>query len=469
MHRLLMLIALSLMLSTKAGYAFTVHKKEGSETGPTLLIFGGIQGDEPGGFMAANLLLTHYTITRGQLWIVPNLNFASIIARSRGVYGDMNRKFAALDKSDPEYPLIKQIKSLIRTPEVSGVINLHDGSGFYRSHYLDHKHNSLRWGQSTIIDQAQLPSVPYGTLADIANGVCDHVNAHLLESEHRFSLKNTRTREGDREMAKTLSYYAINQDKPAFAIEASKNLGTVKRVYYHLLATEAYLKAFGIEFKRELTLTPDGIATAIGAQPQIALYDHRLVLDVADARHRLSYIPMKMGSRVEYAASSPLVALIALKDGYRVSYGNNHQTLLQPQFMAFDDSLDSVWITQQGHKTRTPFGSIVPVRDSVSLQVPEGYRVNLIGYTSSSHYNEAGISVSRKDFLKRFSVDQAAQLFRAEVYRKGRFCGMVLLDFSGRERNANMQWRYSGQALYANSKALSPRLAANSHEELNGR
>jgi len=464
-----MLVTLSLLLVTKGSYAFTVHKKDGSEAGPTLLVFGGIQGDEPGGFMAANLLLTHYTITRGHIWIVPNLNFASIIARSRGVYGDMNRKFATLDRSDPEYPLIKQIKSLIRAPEVNGVINLHDGSGFYRSQYIDHKHNSLRWGQSTIIDQAKLPGVPYGKLASIANGVCKQVNAHLLDTEHRYSLKNTRTREGDVEMAKTLSFYAINQGKPAFAIEASKSLGTAKRVYYHLLATEAYLKAFGIEFKRELTLTPAGVAAAIDAQPQIALYDHRLVLDVADARHLLNYVPMRMGSKVKYEASSPLVALVALKDGYRVSYGNNHQTLLQPQFMAFDDSLDSIEIIQHGRKTRTPFGNIVSVTDKVSLQVPEGYRVNLIGYTNSSHYNEANLAVSRKDFIRRFSVDRAGHLYRAEVYRKGRFCGMVLLDFSGLDRNANLQWRYSGQAFYAGSNALSPRLAANPHDEMNGR
>ncbi len=50
---------------------------------PTALLFGGIQGDEPGGFSAATLLATRYEINRGSIWVVPNLNFPSIIKRSR--------------------------------------------------------------------------------------------------------------------------------------------------------------------------------------------------------------------------------------------------------------------------------------------------------------------------------------------------------------------------------------------------
>ena len=47
---------------------------------PVVLVVGGIQGDEPGGFSAATLLTTHYTIQKGVLWVVPNLNFPSIRA-----------------------------------------------------------------------------------------------------------------------------------------------------------------------------------------------------------------------------------------------------------------------------------------------------------------------------------------------------------------------------------------------------
>jgi len=72
---------------------FSLIKKGDSKDGNTILIIGGIQGDEPGGFMAASLISTRYKIKNGNVWIVPNLNFDSIINRSRGRFGDMNRKF----------------------------------------------------------------------------------------------------------------------------------------------------------------------------------------------------------------------------------------------------------------------------------------------------------------------------------------------------------------------------------------
>ena len=73
----------------------------------------GIQGDEPGGFTAASMLVTNYKVTKGNIWVVPNLNFESIIKRSRGVHGDMNRKFKTLSKDDPEFHQVQKIKRII--------------------------------------------------------------------------------------------------------------------------------------------------------------------------------------------------------------------------------------------------------------------------------------------------------------------------------------------------------------------
>ena len=98
---------------------------------PCVLVVGGIQGDEPGGFSAATLLATRYRVRKGTLYVVPNLNFPSIICRSRGLHGDMNRKFLRLDASDPEFDVVTRIQELIRKPEVALVLNLHDGSGYY--------------------------------------------------------------------------------------------------------------------------------------------------------------------------------------------------------------------------------------------------------------------------------------------------------------------------------------------------
>jgi predicted deacylase len=102
-------------------FPFTLHKLKSGQPGPTLLVIGGIQGDEPGGFTAASMLVTDYKIARGEVWVVPNLNFESIIKRSRGVHGDMNRKFHNISDNDPQLQAIKKIKQIITDDQVDMV------------------------------------------------------------------------------------------------------------------------------------------------------------------------------------------------------------------------------------------------------------------------------------------------------------------------------------------------------------
>ncbi len=82
---------------------FDLYKKETNPTQHTLLIVGGIHGDEPGGYFAPAVLEKYYKIKSGNLWIIPNLNVDSIIANTRGINGDMNRKFNVIDKKDKDH------------------------------------------------------------------------------------------------------------------------------------------------------------------------------------------------------------------------------------------------------------------------------------------------------------------------------------------------------------------------------
>ena len=85
------IIFLTIFIFVSGAYAKFTLIKLGVDDNNTVLVTGGIQGDEPGGFMSANLLARGYEITSGSLYVVPNLNMPSIIKRSRGVNGDMNR------------------------------------------------------------------------------------------------------------------------------------------------------------------------------------------------------------------------------------------------------------------------------------------------------------------------------------------------------------------------------------------
>ncbi|MGD9386563.1 MAG: M14/M99 family metallopeptidase, partial [Thioalkalispiraceae bacterium] len=277
------LLALAYFFSPMAfaqAWDFTLHKHQSEQPGPTMLVIGGIQGDEPGGFNAASLLTTNYRILRGEVWVVPNLNFESIIKRSRGVHGDMNRKFKDIPDKDPEFQLVQKIKRIIRDQQVDIILNLHDGSGFYRPQYIDRMHSPYRWGQSLIIDQATLENVPYGQLRKIADTITNQTNTRLSNLEHRFHVKNTKTREGNREMEKTLTYYAIQNGKAAFGLEASKSFDTHYRAYYHLQLIESFMQYLGIEYQREFNLTINQVKDRIDNNIKVALYQKKMLFDM---------------------------------------------------------------------------------------------------------------------------------------------------------------------------------------------
>jgi len=427
LFKLLVLFVSSSLLAVTTVMDFDLIKK-GVDDNNTLLIIGGIQGDEPGGFMSASILSTHYDITKGSLWIVPNLNFNSIIERSRGPYGDMNRKFAKLSKKDPEYETIQRIKSHIKDERVKLIVNLHDGSGFYRHEYVDKTHSPLKWGQCSIIDQSKINIEKYGNLEKISTDVVNHVNMHLLSKEDIYHLHNTRTVEGDKEMEKTLTYFAINNGKAAFGNEASKSLPTHKRVYYHLLAIEKYMDTMGIEYKRKFKLTENGVYHALNNDIFISFYDSKINLPLAQVRGLLKYFPIKKDAKMKFKASNPLLAVIKKGNTYVIQYGNRRLSKLSADYLDYDSSTKKVKLVIDGKETEYAFGTIVNVKKDFLVKESRKFRVNVIGY-SNKRKKETDIKIKKSQILKRYSIDKLGNIYRIEYYNKKKFVGMILVKF----------------------------------------
>jgi len=414
---------------TIKNFDFNIIKK-GFKDHNTLLIVGGIQGDEPGGFIAASLIATHYEIKKGSVWIVPNLNFYSIIKRSRGPYGDMNRKFAKLDKDDPEYESIQRIKSYINDKSVKLIVNLHDGSGYYRPKYEDNLHSPNRWGQCSIIDQEILKGSQYSDLLTISNDVVKHVNKNLITEEHVYHLHNTRTREGDKEMEKTLTYYAINQGKAAFGNEASKNLPTHQRAYYHLLALEKYMDTMGIEYKRKFNLNDQVVKNIIDNDITISLYDNKITLPLSKIRNILNYFPVKNDGTIDFVPSNPLMSIVKKENEYIIYYGNRRLSKLKADYIDYTNENKDVLIQVDKKDKKISFGSLITVKDSFTVYPIKDYRINVIGYTNKSK-KETNISINRKNMMKQFSIDKDGSIYRIEFYSKKKFAGMILVKFTG--------------------------------------
>lgn len=415
------------------GPAFSLHKLGAGS--PVVLIVGGIQGDEPGGFSAASLLTTHYTVTSEKsVWVVPNLGFGSILERSRGVNGDMNRKFADLNKNDPDYANVRRIQELIRTPGIQLVLNLHDGSGFYRPTRVSAERNPQRWGQCVIIDKTAMEHAN-GDLEKRGEEVLREVNRTLLTPDHTLYLKNTLTNMGNPEMEKSLTWYAVRNNVPAFGVEASKALTTDVRAYYHLQLIEAFLKQSGVTFTRSFPLTPKAVALALGSDLNINFAGGRVHFPLENIRTRLlGTLPLPQKAVTSYTASKPILAVSAKDTDVVLHYGNRVLTRFDAEWMDMDTALDALTLNVDGVDRTIAFGDVVDVKSVFLVKPVSGYRVNAIGATKGT--DESNISFKRADFQGRYSIDPQGYIFRVEVYKDKRFAGMFLVRYAGAPEKA---------------------------------
>lgn len=403
---------------------------------PLVLILSGIQGDEPGGFNATNLFLQHYKILSGEVWVIPNLNKHSILRNHRGIYGDLNRKFSTLNPSDPEYPLIQKIKATLLEEKIDVIYHLHDGGGFYRPSYIDAMRGPNRWGNCSIIDAKEAQGAYHQDLFSLSNAVIDKINHNLLADLHRYHIKNTNTAMGDAEMAKSLTFFALQNHKTALANEASKNLPLNERVYYHLLGIEGLLHKVGIKFERDFELDPKKIAKLLypqGATMHIA----GIPLPMFGLRSKLSYFPLPNLPlhKIPLQSDQYILGLLEKEGEIQVKYGNKVLTTLKPFQIEFAEDLHEVEIQIDGKRERVPMGSTLEVAKAfrVFLEDPK-YRLNVIGYTSRDG-KEEGKRITRKDCLRQYSLDKEGKLYRIEFYaRKShfaqeKFLGLILVKF----------------------------------------
>ncbi len=228
-----------------------VYTIKGSSPGPTLMLLGGIQGDEPGGYLAADLY-ADLSLKKGNLIVVPRANFFSIVEDSRGVHGDMNRKFGGVSqRADQEIAVVGIIKGLMRQSDF--FLNLHDGSGFYAPRWESPQRNPMRFGQSVIADAEEFVRAD-GKVIELektVQRVLEKVNPQIPVADHHFRFNNHRTLRKDtlhKEQRLSATFHALTQvGIPGFGIETSKNIRDYRqRVKYQTMVINGFLDVCGI-------------------------------------------------------------------------------------------------------------------------------------------------------------------------------------------------------------------------------
>lgn len=431
-----LILSLSILLCT---YAFganlhysTIKKESGS--GSTLLIVGGIHGDEPGGYFAPMILSKYYKIESGNLWIVPNLNFDSIVKNSRGINGDMNRKFATIDAKDKDFDTVSDIKKLILNPKVDLTLNLHDGQGFYRDRNIDKNFNPKAWGQATIIDQQQITNAKYGNLAEIAKKVSKETNVDLAEDVHEFNVKDTNTKTQDKAMQQSLTYFSITNNKPAFAIETSKNITDLSvKVFYQLKTIEEFMNIMNIKFTRSFELNQATLKTLLQDDGILEIPTTKITLDLSTLKTSIRFFPMNKDKLV-YSSNNPLVAVIKDKNDYKIMNGNILVSTLRADYNEFENSLSDISLQLDGKKSSAKIGTQVNVKNSFVIEPIHGYRINVIGWSKPGIVNEAGIKIEPKDLAKGYAIDKSETTYMVQFYKDKKFCGMLNVKFEDEKK-----------------------------------
>jgi len=427
---IILLSSILLPLFIYASDEIQLIKKENKDSNTTLLVIAGIHGDEPGGYFAASILSTHYKIESKNLWIIPNLNKKSIQRDSRGIHGDMNRKFAIIKKGDKDTQIIEDVKKIILEKKVSLVLNLHDGHGFYRKKHQGNIFNPNAWGQTCVIDQCNLKKEQaFGNLDNIAKTVKEKMNKKLLKEHHSFDVRNTNTKFDDEAMQLSLTYFAVTNNKPAFAIESSKNLSSLsQKVFYQLLAIEEFMNIMQIKFIRDFGLSEDNLSKIIKDYGTLGINEN-FFINLSNIKKSLRFIPIKLKSN-DFKFTNPLGSIRKVNGNFAVLVGNKHITTLKPDYFKVSDNCANQFkVEVDGKISVIKASSDFIVENKFKVIAKDDIRVNVIGFRSKKQKNENKLDINFKDLNSWYAMDKTKKTYRIEFYKNNEFCFMSKVNF----------------------------------------
>ena len=196
---------------------------QGTPTNKTILILGGIHGNEPAGSKAIlqfmNDINTNKTVlTNKRLILIPYVNYCALQMNSRFIpfIGDLNRKFPSVEKynEDKIHPIIKKI--LIFFNEADFIIDFHEGWGYYKE------------GKGSV--GSTITPINTDLSLNIADIVCDNINKTIIDNNKKFSvlidddnkIKSNPDKYGKNiDIKYTFRYYANLKKKNYLLIETS--------------------------------------------------------------------------------------------------------------------------------------------------------------------------------------------------------------------------------------------------------
>jgi predicted deacylase len=208
-------------------YSTNIYINQAAAPGPSVLVLGGVHGDEPAGSLAAEEI-RKFPVKRGTLIVIPRVNTLALDqgVRTLSHIGDINRAFPGKHDGSPSEQIAYAIALLLEHHNASMLIDLHEGRAFHR---LD----KTSVGQ-TILFAANTRS----TL--LAMAALDHINSQITEPHKRFSLVA-------HPVPHSASYYAAERyNIAAFTLETAGVQPLAERIDQHVTLVSFLLQQEGL-------------------------------------------------------------------------------------------------------------------------------------------------------------------------------------------------------------------------------
>jgi len=162
-------------------WATPYYVTDSGVAGPTVLVTGGVHGDEPAGYRAAGEI-RHWPLARGRLVVVPRANVLGIGGDTRWITGepkdrrDLNRNFPRTGAPNrASSGLGRALWAFIQDLKPDWVVDLHEGTDF-------HNVNPKSVGSSIVFFETP-------EMVAVAQAMQDAVNATIEDAERKIVLR----------------------------------------------------------------------------------------------------------------------------------------------------------------------------------------------------------------------------------------------------------------------------------------
>jgi hypothetical protein len=159
-----------------------IHIFGSGKLGPIMAVLGGVHGNEPGGWLAAEQVRDSLRPTSGALLVIPNANTLAMqqFVRTTDDLGDLNRLYPGDPNGLPMARMAYEITETLREFHASHALDLHESWSFYRDR-TDTQTGTAFLGQTVSSSTAQ-------GLA-LGRSIVEAVNGRILSPIEEMTLR----------------------------------------------------------------------------------------------------------------------------------------------------------------------------------------------------------------------------------------------------------------------------------------